>query len=392
MSHAADIPFLDLPAQHQALHGELVAAFERALATAGFIGGPEVAGFESEFAAFCGPGLTCAGTGNGTDALRQALQALGVGRGDLAMTVPNTFIATTEAISHVGADFAFVDVEPDTGPMDMALLERELLRRKAAGERLPRVVVPVHLYGQMADMATLMALAERFGFLVLEDAAQAHGASRDGHRPGQLGHAAAFSFYPGKNLGACGEAGAVVSRLAEVTDTVRILRDHGQKEKYLHRLEGMNGRLDAIQAAFLRVKLPLLEGWNQRRRDIAARYDQAFAGLPWLAPVAVRAGAVPSRHLYVVHAADRQALADFLRAGGVHTGLHYPMPLHLQECYAHRGQGPGSLPVAEGLANRLLSLPIFPEMTDDQAGRVISRVLEYGQTGPAPLGPLQGRK
>ena len=378
----AAIPFLDLPRQHAALKDELLAVMARALDTAGFIGGAEVAGFEAEFAAFCGPGLACAGVGSGTDALRLALSALGVGPGDLVLTVPNTFIATTEAISHTGAQFAFVDVEPDTSLMDMGLLARELARRAASGgtDRMPKAVVPVHLYGQLADMTALMELSARYGFLVLEDAAQAHGASRDGHAPGSLGHAAAFSFYPGKNLGACGEAGAVVSRDPGLADTVRVLRDHGQAQKYLHRLEGANARLDAIQAGFLRVKLPHLAGWNKRRRALAARFDAAFAGLPWLRPVAIRPGSTPARHLYVIHVPDRGALAAHLLDQGIHTGLHYPLPLHLQQCYAHLGLGPGSLPVAEDLARKLLSLPLFPEMTDAQAERIISTILKHEGT------------
>lgn len=386
------IPFLDLPAQHRGLRQELLHAFGRALDTAGFIGGPEVAGFEAEFAAYCGTGLSCAGVANGTDALRMALLALGVGPGDLVLTVPNTFIATTEAVSHTGARFAFVDVEPDTGLMDMDLLATDLERRASSGgrEAMPKAVIPVHLYGQMADMAALMSLAERHALIVLEDAAQAHGASRGGARPGELGHAAAFSFYPGKNLGACGEAGAVVSRDAGLISAVRTLRDHGQKEKYLHSVEGMNGRLDAIQAAFLRVKLPHLEGWNERRRAIAARYDQAFSGQAFIRPTSMRPGSVSARHLYVVHVAGRDALAAFLRQRGAHCGLHYPVALHRQECYQHLGLGPGSFPVAESLAEELISLPLFPEMTEAQVEHVIAAVLDFGATHPGAVRASQG--
>lgn len=391
MKHSS-IPFLDLKQQHAFLKPQLLQVFDAALDTAGFIGGAQVSSFETEFAAFCGNTeqrpVHCAGVGNGTDALRLALLALGIGPGDLVLTVPNTFIATTEAISHTGARFAFVDVDAETSLLDVALLERELTKRFATGkpEDRPRAVIPVHLYGQCADMTAIMALAGRFGLKVVEDAAQAHGATHNGQLAGSMGHAAGFSFYPGKNLGACGEAGAVTSTDAQVIETVRMLRDHGQGKKYFHKLEGMNGRLDAIQAGFLRVKLPHLAGWNENRRSVCARYDAAFARLPWLSPVRILPGNVPSRHLYVAHVkapAGREALAEALKAQDIHTGLHYPHPLHLQECYAGLGLGLGSFPVAERLARELISLPLFPEMTPEQVERVIAAVLNFGNTLPA---------
>ncbi len=372
------VPFLDLKQQHQALKAELLAVFEQALDNAAFVGGPQLAGFEAEFAAYCGV-AHCAGVSNGTDALRLGLQGLGLGPGFLALTVPNTFIATTEAVSLAGGRFAFVDIDPATSLMDMDLLEADLARRFAAADKTlrPQVVIPVHLYGQCADMDALNRLAARYELLVLEDAAQAQGAAWNGRRAGGLGHAAAFSFYAGKNLGGLGEAGAVTSGDAGFVERVKMLREHGQKEKYIHRLEGSNARLDAIQAGFLRVKLARLEGWNQRRRAIAQAYDQAFAKCGWVRPVQVRPQGVPSRHLYVIHVARRDALAEHLKALNIHTGLHYPLPLHLQECYAHLGLGRGSFPRAERAAEELLSLPLFPEMTEEQVRRVIEGVLSF---------------
>ena len=372
------VPFLDLKQQHQALKPELLAVFEQALDNAAFVGGPQLAGFEAEFAAYCGV-AHCAGVSNGTDALRLGMQGLGLGPGFLALTVPNTFIATTEAVSLAGGRFAFVDIDPATSLMDMDLLEADLARRFAAADKImrPQAVIPVHLYGQCADMDALNRLAAKYELFVLEDAAQAQGASVSGRRAGGLGHAAAFSFYAGKNLGGLGEAGAVTSDDAGFVERVKMLREHGQKEKYIHRLEGSNARLDAIQAGFLRVKLARLEGWNQRRRASAQAYDQAFAGSGWVRPVQVRPQGVPARHLYVIHVARRDALADHLKSLNIHTGLHYPLPLHLQECYAHLGLGRGSFPRAERAAEELLSLPLFPEMTEEQVRRVINGVLSF---------------
>lgn len=372
---SAAIPFLDLPGLHAPLRAELLNVAARALDSAQFIGGPEVAGFETAFAALCGA-RRCVGVASGTDALRLALQALGVGPGDTVITVPNTFIATTEAISQVGADITFVDVEEDTSLMDVPLLA-ELLAALPA-EKRPKAVIPVHLYGQCVDMDPLLELARIYGFHVLEDACQAHGASYKGRPAGSLGAAAAFSFYPGKNLGACGEAGAVTTGNDDLAATMAQLRDHGQSSKYFHRREGSNARLDAMQAGFLSVKLPHLPEWNRQRRDICARYDAAFAPLPWLRPVSVRDHGLPARHLYVVHLARRDALAKQLLAQGIHTGLHYPLPLHLQECYARLGYGRGAFPVAEELAETLLSLPLFPGMTEAQVTRVIQAVQAFG--------------
>lgn len=386
--HPNNIPFLDLKSQHAEIKIDLMRIMESAIDSAAFIGGEQVEKFESEFAVFCtgveGKPLNCAAVGNGTDALRLALMALGIGNGDLVITVPNTFIATTEAISHTGARFAFVDVDAATSLMDVGLLAEELEKRFASFDPSvrPKAIVPVHLYGQCANMTEIMALAERYGIAVLEDAAQAHGAVHRGMMAGGMGHAAGFSFYPGKNLGACGDAGAVVSRSADLIDQVRMLRDHGQKTKYNHVIEGMNSRLDSIQAGFLRVKLSRLHDWNESRRTIAQRYDAEFASQDWLQTVGILPGNVPSRHLYVVHVvppADRDALASVLKEQNIHTALHYPMPLHLQPCYEHLGYGRGAFPVAEKLARELISLPLFPGMTNEQIDRVVGAVKKFGR-------------
>jgi dTDP-4-amino-4,6-dideoxygalactose transaminase len=299
---------------------------------------------------------------------------MGIGPGDSVVTVPNTFIATTEAISQVGANIDFVDVDPATCLMEPRFLE-EYLRRP--GGRRPSAIVPVHLYGQCVDMTALMNVAREHGIAVLEDAAQAHGATHNGRRAGTFGDAAAFSFYAAKNLGACGDAGAVTTASPAIADAVRMLRDHGQQAKYYHAAEGYNARLDAIQAAILRIKLRELEGWNAARRTIAAFYDSALASIAGVSPVKVMPGNVSCHHLYVIHVADRDALQAHLRENGIATALHYPVPLHLQPCYAHLGYGTGSFPNAERSAATLLSLPMFPELRIDRAQRVIDAIERF---------------
>lgn len=375
-----NIPFLDLPAQNRALKADLMEVVSAALDTAGFIGGSQVVNFEKEFAAFIGSPLTV-GLANGTDALRLALIALGICRGDRVVTVPNTFIATTEAISQAGAAIDFVDIDSDTCLMDMNHLEDMLKDRftRSSRELRPKAIVPVHLYGQCVDMDAVSSLAERYDLLVIEDAAQAHGASYKGRNAGTLGHVAAFSFYPGKNLGACGEAGAVTTADAGLADRIAMLRDHGQKTKYNHALEGYNGRLDAVQAGFLRVKLKHLSLWNAARREIAAQYDAAFMGVNWIRPVKLLPHNVSSHHLYVIHVEGREQLMEHLKECGVSTALHYPIPLHLQECYRNLGYVEGAFPHAERSAATLLSLPMFPELGRERAQRVIDAVLGFKQ-------------
>lgn len=392
-----NIPFLDLITPHQELKEELSEVFLKVLSNAGFIGGPMVEQFERDFAAFCDAEY-CVGVSNGTDALRFALMAAGIKPGDTVVTVPNTFIATTEAISQAGAQPDFVDIDERTYNMDAEKLREYLevqcyfddgqLRNRKTG-LLVTAVVPVHLYGQSADMDAILELAERYGLLVIEDACQAHGAeyfSKKDNRwkkAGSMGVAAAFSFYPGKNLGACGEAGAVTTNEAEMARKMRMLRDHGQSQKYYHEVEGYNGRLDAIQAGFLGTKLRHLAEWNDKRRACAARYQDLFGSehegivLPyepsWSKAV---------YHLYVVRVQDRSQLQMSL--GGVHigTGIHYPVPLHLQNAYASLQYGEGSFPVTERVAAEILSLPMFPGLAGDQQSRVVQKVMELVSLAP----------
>ena len=363
------IPFLDLAAQHRTLRDPLQAAFARSLEGAAFVGGPEVAGFEREFAAFIGSAGSVA-VNSGPDALRFAYHALDVRPGDEVITVPNTFIATTEALTQAGATIRFVDVRDDTLTIDPDA---------AAAAIGPRTVgiVPVHLYGQMADMDPLLDLAARHGLWIVEDAAQAHGASDRGRRAGTLGELGAFSFYPGKNLGACGEGGAVVGRSEALLETIRRLREHGQIRKYVHDMEGYNGRMHAIQAAFLRVKLPHLAGWNAARRHVADLYREALAGVPEIRLPVERPGAVHVYHLFVIRAQRRDDLQRHLTARGIGTGLHYPVPLHLQTAYARLGLPVGAFPVTEAAARDLLSLPMYPELTAEQVRIVADAIGDF---------------
>ena len=378
------VPFLDLASQHRQLKAELLAVAERAIDSAAFIGGPVVEQFEREFAAAC----QCEhaiGVASGTDALRFALQSLGVGPGTSVITVPNTFIATAASITHSGGAIEFVDVDPETCLMDPNRLEEFLRRRSRSGRGpKPRVVLPVHLYGQCAEMEAIVDIARRYEMKVLEDAAQAHGSLYRGRAAGTLGDAAAFSFYPGKNLGACGEGGAVTTNDAAIAKQVRLLRDHGRETKYTHVIEGYNGRLDAMQAGFLLVKLKHLSKSNQTRRKWAAFYDVAFRETKQVRPVVVRPGRVSCRHLYVVRSAARDDLQQFLAGRQIATGVHYPVPLHLQPCYSRLGHRKGAFPVAEAACEQVLSLPLFPEMNQTQVARVVDAVLEFEHSAGSP--------
>ena len=386
----ASIPFLDLVRPHVELEAELTAIFQKALLSAGFIGGPMVEEFEKSFATFCGT-QHAVGVGSGTDAVRFALMAAGVRQGDVVVTVPNTFIATTEAISQAGGVPEFVDIDEHTHNLDPEKLRQYLetqctisgkgkLLSKRSG-RPVTAIVPVHLYGQMADLDPILELAAEYGLIVIEDACQAHGAeyfSRKHGRwfnAGSMGHAAAFSFYPGKNLGACGEAGAVTTNDEKIATKIRVIRDHGQAKKYYHNVEGYNGRLDAIQAGILTVKLKHLTKWNSLRREAAVRYNNLFAnsgnvvGLPfepsWSKAV---------YHLYVIQSEARDTLRDALANAGIGTGIHYPIPLHLQKAYADLGYRAGCFPVAERVAVTILSLPMFPTLTASDQDRIAEAV------------------
>lgn len=393
-----NIPFLDLVTVHRELHDELVDVLTTALRNAGFIGGPMVQGFEEDFAWFCDVQF-CVGVGNGTDALRFALIAAGVKSGDIVITVPNTFIATTEAISQAGAQPDFVDIDPKTYAMDPDNL-REYLEHKcrwnpkarqlmhnATGKPV-RAVVPVHLYGQMADMDPILDICANYDLKVIEDACQAQGAEyfsqkdKRWYKAGSMGHAAAFSFYPGKNLGACGEAGAVTTSDDKIAQTCRLLRDHGQSKKYCHDIEGYNGRLDAIQAGFLRIKLRHLPKWNEQRRQAAERYNKLFAGAEGIVTLPHQPDWARSvYHLYVVQVDDRARLQQQLSEAGIGTGIHYPIALHLTKAYEGLGFRLESFPIAEKAAERILSIPMFPGLTADKQERVVTEVLKALSVG-----------
>ena len=390
--NSTHIPFLDLVTPHVEMEEELVRVFRTALQTAGFIGGKAVQDFESAFAEFCDV-AQCVGVGSGTDALRFALMAAGVSPGDSVITVPNTFIATTEAISQAGAQPEFVDVDEQTYNMDPERLreyletkcDRDQVTGRPISRRTGRVVtavVPVHLYGQTADMDAIQELADEWNLIVVEDACQAHGAeyfSRKHNRwrkAGSMGRAAAFSFYPGKNLGACGEAGAVTTGDLDLAQRVRMLRDHGQAEKYYHDIEGYNGRLDAIQAGILRAKLNHLSEWNSQRRDKAVTYQELLSAVEGLIPPVEPSWARAVYHLYVVRVQARQELQDHLKEAGIATGIHYPIPLHLQKAYRTLGYGKGDFPVTETVAPEILSLPMYPQLTRIEQETIVRSVKE----------------
>ena len=363
MSESQGVPMVDLKAQYARIKEEVDAAIASVLGGAHFIKGEECGLFEQEFAAYCGASHAV-GVANGTDALIVALRAYGVGPGDEVLTVANTFIATGEAIFLNGARPVFVDTDPATFTMDAALVEKAITPRT-------RVILPVHLYGHPADMTAILAVAARHGLPVLEDAAQAHGAEVEGRRAGALGHAACFSFYPGKNLGAYGDAGMVVTNDREFAARVRQIANHGGgANKYDNVVVGTNSRLDTLQAAVLRVKLRHLDRWNAERRERVAAYDRALAGVPGLVLPPERAGARSAWHLYTVRSDDRDALQAHLKAEGIATAVHYPRPIHLQPAMAPAGGRPGDLPVSEASSREVLSLPLYPELPLDAVARV----------------------
>jgi dTDP-4-amino-4,6-dideoxygalactose transaminase len=362
------VPFLDLAPSHAPLKEAVLAEIGELLDSGAFTNGPAVARFEEAFAAYCGVDH-CVGVASGLDALRLGLLALGLEPGDEVIVPAATFVATLEAVKQAGGVPVPADISDDDYCLDAAAASA------AAGART-RVLMPVHLYGQMADMRALGALAERRGLAVLEDACQAHGAERDGLRAGSAGEAAAFSFYPGKNLGAAGDAGGFVSNDGDAASRVRALREHGQTAKYVHAREGWTARLDTIQALVLSHKLPHLDAWNEQRRAAAAFFEDGLDGVGDLR-LPPSAGGSPVWHLYVVRTADPAALAIFLRERGIGTGRHYPDPVHLTEAYAHLGYRPGDFPVAEALARECLSLPIFPGIDEAQLAAVVDGVRSY---------------
>ena len=358
---------VDLVAQHARVRAEIDSALARVVESGRFIGGEECASLEAEFAAYCGAAHAC-GVANGTDALTLALRACEVGPGDEVVTVANTFIGTGEAILLCGARPVFVDVDPETFTMDPGRLEGALSSRT-------RVILPVHVYGHPADMVPIMEVAERHGLRVLEDAAQAHGATLGGRRAGSLGHAACFSFYPSKNLGAYGDAGMVISSDAAFVGHVRRLANHGAgSHRYEHLVAGTNSRLDALQAAVLRVKLRHLDQWNDERRERVAAYTRALEATPGLTVPRERPGARSAWHLYTLRVRERERLRAHLAARGIATAVHYPRPIHLQPAMAAAGSRPGDLPVSERLSEEALSLPLYPELPLGTVERIAAEV------------------
>jgi dTDP-4-amino-4,6-dideoxygalactose transaminase len=394
MNSQSKVSFLDLITPHLEMREELLSVLDQVLHTATFVGGPMLEEFEREFAQACDVKY-CVGVSSGTDALRFAFVGAGVQPGDTVVTVPNTFIATTEAITQAGARFDFVDVDERTLNMDAGKLEEYFLDRcyidRGTGKITSRrtgtpvtAVVPVHLYGQPADMDAILELAEQFRFAVIEDACQAHGAeyrsARDNcwHKAGSMGVAAAFSFYPGKNLGALGEAGAIVTDREDVAQVARKLRQHGELQRYHHEVEGYNGRLDALQAGFLRAKLKHLPRWVEERRLVAERYRDLLSPLEGRLQIPYEPSwAKGAWHLYVVRVEDRDMFQKHLTEAGVGTGIHYPIPLHLQAAYGHLGYKKGDFPVAEKAAEEILSLPMYPQLGIEQQRLVAQKIFPF---------------
>lgn len=392
MANNGKVPFVDLVAPHVELESELMDVFRTALRTAGFVGGRMVEEFETEFARYCDTSHAV-GLSSGTDAVRFALMAAGLQQGDIVVTVPHTFIATGEGITQAGGRMDFVDIDEQTYNMDPAKLAEYLETQCYTDQKTGRTyhrklkapvgaVVPVHLYGQTADMDPILALARRYKLIVVEDACQAHGAEyfsraeNRWRRAGSMGDAAAFSFYPGKNLGACGEAGAVTTNSPEVAAKIRMLRDHGQVKKYYHDVEGYNARLHSIQAGFLSVKLRHLAAWNQKRQEAAARYAEML-------PASVSMPHQPDwskhvYHLYVIRTADRAGVQKALADAKIDTGIHYPIPLHLQKAYESFGYKKGDFPVSERVAGEILSLPMYPQLEASQQRQVADKLRELG--------------
>ena len=367
------VKFVDLSAQHKVLETEIKDVFNRVLSNCSFILGPEVEKFEKAFASYC-QSAHCITVSNGTAALQLVLQGLGVGPGDDVITVAHTFIATAEGITAAGARPVFVDIDPVSYTMDPSKLEAAITPRTKA-------IIPVHLYGQPADMDAINGIAAQHGIPVIEDACQAHGAKYKGHRTGSLGRAACFSFYPSKNLGACGEGGAITTDDAELAKRVRMLRDHGSVKKYEHDFPAYNLRLEGLQGGVLAVKLPHLDGWNENRRTLAKRYNELFAGSKIVAPKQMP-HAEHVYHLYVVVVEDREELRKALSEQGIENGLHYPIPLHLQKAYADLGYKKGDFPASEHVAANHVSLPMYAELPLEHVEHVAKAVREIVECQP----------
>ncbi|MEK6406155.1 MAG: DegT/DnrJ/EryC1/StrS family aminotransferase [Acidobacteriota bacterium] len=363
------VPFVDLKAQYQTIAGQVDEAMRRVVADADFILGRDVALFEREFAAFC-EAEYAVGLDSGTSALELALRAHGIGEGDEVITVSHTFVATVAAISYTGARPVLVDVDRDSYNIDAGKIEAAITPRTKA-------LVPVHLYGQPADLDLILAIARKHNLVVIEDACQAHGARYKGKRVGALGDAGCFSFYPGKNLGAYGDAGMVVTNKKEIAERITLLRNYGQPQKYRHVMMGYNRRLDSLQAAVLRVKLPLLDEWNASRQRAARLYNELLEDAEGIRTPYAAEESSHAYHLYVVQHAQRERLMSYLHEQGVSAGLHYPIPVHLQPCYEDLGLRSGSLPVSEAISSRVISLPMFAEITAEQIEYVCDHVKEF---------------
>jgi dTDP-4-amino-4,6-dideoxygalactose transaminase len=368
-----NVPFVDLQTQFQSLKAEVLPAMEKVMARSAFILGEEVTEFEKAFAAFCGA-KHCVGVASGCDALLVAIKALGFGPGDEIITVANTYIATTLAITFAGAKPVMVDCLEDTYEINPAAVEAAITKKTKA-------IIPVHLYGQAADMDAIHAIAKKHGLKVIEDAAQAHGAKYKGRLCGTMSEVGCFSFYPGKNLGAYGDGGAIVTNDPKIDEFVRYFRNYGQTKKYYHDSIGWNSRLDTVQAAVLSAKLKRLASWNESRRRHARSYREGLRGLPVTLP-AEAPGNEPVYHLFVIRVQKRDALLEYLKTKGVSCGIHYPIPIHLQKAYADLGYRAGSFPVAERVAPEILSLPMFPELTDAQIVHVCKSIREFLASDP----------
>ncbi|MBX9570410.1 MAG: DegT/DnrJ/EryC1/StrS family aminotransferase [Candidatus Obscuribacterales bacterium] len=363
------VPFLDLPAQFRSLKKEIDQALDPIFQSAGFISGPSVADFEKMFASYIGA-EHCVALHSGTAALHLALMACGIGPGDEVITAANSFVATAEGIAFAGAKTVLVDAEPHFFNIDTTKIEAAITERTKA-------IIPVHLYGQPANMAEIHRIAKKHGLKVIEDACQAHGALYDGVKVGTLSDISCFSFYPGKNLGAAGEGGAVVSNNQELADKVRLLRDHGSKKKYEHEIVGHNFRLDTIQAAILKIKLPYLDGWNDARRKNAKFYKSELSKLEDVLLPEEADNCKHVFHLFVIRVKDRENLQKFLSVNQIQSGIHYPVPIHLQKAFSDLGYKEGDFPVSESLGKTVLSLPMFAEMTDVQLRHVVDCLIEY---------------
>lgn len=363
-----EVPYLDLKAQYLAYREEFDSAIQKVIDKTAFAGGPFVQKFEEEFATYCQTKHSI-GVSSGTSALWIALLAMGVGPGDEVITTPNTFIATAEAISFAGATPVFVDIDEQTYNIDPARIEAAITPKT-------KVIIPVHLFGQMADMAPIMAIARKHNLMVIEDASQAHGAYYNGRRAGSIADVGCFSFYPGKNLGAFGEAGGIVTNNSELAAKMRMIRDHGQSKKYYHRIIGWNGRMDGIQGAVLSVKLKYIDQWNELRRQHAHQYDNLLMTLSNVITPFVASYGTPVYHIYPVRVANRDEVLSTLGKHGVRCGIHYPVPLHLQEAYVDLGHKKGDFPISEQCASEYLSLPMFPELTPSQILHVATSLKE----------------